>query len=857
MKITPDSNSNLPDYLQIFVKGHNEFKADIDHIISYHKQDDTFKTRDQYSQSLFGNTTMWLNKKQIEKEFYLSVECFETPCNYSVYIIPQEIPKLKLDEQYTYYVTEENTEMTFVISGTPTYAPEKSARPTENNVVSVWAKGSKEIKTILTGIDGLDNVKHSKYEGYLVKLKEMKEFEYTLTVSGKPGDLITIGSQFIDGNNICPLFIYKNGYEMTGFLKKNFKEKQCFRIYDVMNRSFNKIYWDNNAAELSFLGKNAQYKSTLYCLGVPANAEYDEIFFSFHFLLYSNIQKELIKYPYSYLGKSYPRFIFENETIGLVATEPDKDYNYLTYSINSTIGDVKVSLVECDNYPFCDINKDVHSKGISLINYNAFYSYVYKKEERDKEITAISKKQNIFVITCEKSGIVYCPVYVNIYTDKDIVYVEPKTIVKRFTREGNEEKFLISQKYFSKTNVIYLNIEVFTGDIDIIINGAEYKEYNYQKNHKLFVITGKSIEFMVTIKAKTNSAYSLKYTRANRKENELSFEFMDNFVAGTHYLLNSNFSNLNFVLVENQDNEHLPDFTNYKYDFTLVPLNCKMSVKRETKSSTYVDLEDKGGFYQELFVYKNVNIYDLVKYKINVEEKKENEECLFYASLYIMEDIDFLNKITLIDNVTLPYVYSPDNYNRTFIYAHSILEHYAFFNFTMIPDQKYQVTMRINDENLNDAEGKQTVNKTSTYILTKDGAKRWCNKNINQPCKLSINFYQMDHEKPAVFYLGVIPYGVKPVYPSTDPETPKEPEPETPKEPEPEPVPGSASDNNQSPKNTSVFSVTFVSLLVIFVAIAAIITVYIIFRCRRKSANQEYIDNLQNIALNQEMVLSD
>ena len=362
---------------------------------------------------------------------------------------------------------------------------------------------------------------------------------------------------------------------------------------------------------------------------------------------------------------------------------------------------------------------------------------------------------------------------------------------------------------------------------------------------------------MVTIKAKTNSAYSLKYTRANRKENELSFEFMDNFVAGTHYLLNSNFSNLNFVLVENQDNEHLPDFTNYKYDFTLVPLNCKMSVKRETKSSTYVDLEDKGGFYQELFVYKNVNIYDLVKYKINVEEKKENEECLFYASLYIMEDIDFLNKITLIDNVTLPYVYSPDNYNRTFIYAHSILEHYAFFNFTMIPDQKYQVTMRINDENLNNAEGKQTVNKTSTYILTKDGAKRWCNKNINQPCKLSINFYQMDHEKPAVFYLGVIPYGVKPVYPSTDPETPKEPEPETPKEPEPEPVPGSASDNNQSPKNTSVFSVTFVSLLVIFVAIAAIITVYIIFRCRRKSANQEYIDNLQNIALNQEMVLSD
>ena len=120
---------------------------------------------------------------------------------------------------------------------------------------------------------------------------------------------------------------------------------------------------------------------------------------------------------------SYPRFIFPNETIGLMTMEPDKDYNYLAYSINSTIGNIKVSLVECNNYPFCEINKDVHSKGISLINYNSFYSFVYNKDERNNEITAISKKQNIFVITCENSEIPYCPTFVNIYTDKDIVYI--------------------------------------------------------------------------------------------------------------------------------------------------------------------------------------------------------------------------------------------------------------------------------------------------------------------------------------------------------------------------------------------------------------------------------------------------
>ena len=478
----------------------------------------------------------------------------------------------------------------------------------------------------------------------------------------------------------------------------------------------------------------------------------------------------------------------------------------------------------------------IHSKGISLINYNSFYSFVYNKDERNNEINAISKKQDIFVITCENSEIPYCPTFVNIYTDKDIVYIEPKTIIKRFTKKGNEVKFLISQKYYSKTNVIYLNIEVFSGDIDITINGAEYKEYNYQKNNKLFIFTGKLIEFMVIIKAKTNSAYSIKYTRANRKEKELNFEFMDNFLVGTNYLLNTNFSNLNFVLVENMDNMHIPNYLNYKYDFTFLPLNCKMSVQRESQNSNYINLEEKNGFYQELFIYKNVNIYDLVKYKINVKEKKENEECLFLVSLYIMEDFDYLNKITLIDNLTQPFVYSPDNYNRTFIFPHSILEHYAFFNFTLIPNQKYNVTLKINDEDIEEIYGKQIINQTSTYIVGKSGVNRWCTKNKNQPCKLSLNFFQHNHEKPAIFYLGLIPYGVKP-------------EPESP------------SDNNQPNKrnnSSSLFNIVLVSFIIFFVLIVIIILVgLLIIRHRKKSANQVNLDNLKNIPLNQEMVISD
>ena len=114
LKIIPKENIVLPNYIKIFVKGYNEVNVDLNHIISYY-QDESLEDRKQLAQSLYGNTTMWLNKKQIENEFYLTVDCFEEPCNYTIDIIPKDICELPLNEQFTYYVSEDNQEMKFRI----------------------------------------------------------------------------------------------------------------------------------------------------------------------------------------------------------------------------------------------------------------------------------------------------------------------------------------------------------------------------------------------------------------------------------------------------------------------------------------------------------------------------------------------------------------------------------------------------------------------------------------------------------------------------------------------------------------------------------------------------------------------
>ena len=601
-KIIPKKGINLPNYLRIFVKGYNETKVDLNHIISYY-QDEYLEERKQLAQSLFGTTTMWLSKKQIENEFYLTVDCYVEPCNYTIDIMPKDICELPLHEQLTYYITEENKEMKFKISGTPSFCEvSKNLELKNKNVITITAKGSKKIESVLEGVEGLNYVKHSSYEAYLVELKkskELEEFEFTLTVKGQLGDLITIGSFFSDGTvfNLCPIKNEKSGFEITGFLKKNFKSQNCFRVKAyAANFAHNSYSWDNIEVEHSVNG-NAYYDGyRVMCFDFPKNGEYDEIFYTYHFLLFNSYQKELIKYPVSYLGHNYRRNLWINETIGLLAVQPDNDFKYLTYNVNNTYGVVKASLITCYNYPFCEINQDLLSKGTPLINYNTF-SFSFNQTEISNKMTSISKKQNILLLYCtETFKEYYCGANQNIYSDKDISYIEPNTIYTRYSRKNNIERFEINQGYDKNIKVIYLNIEMYNGDINININFKDYKEFSYE-NKKLFIIKGESIKFTFFIESFQNSVYSISYCKG---------ENVGPFMPGANYFLNlKDFKNeLNFTI---KLNNLYFDSNTYKYYFDLYPINnCSINVKKENKNNNnFEDLEEKNGFFNDIFFAKD------------------------------------------------------------------------------------------------------------------------------------------------------------------------------------------------------------------------------------------------------------
>ena len=89
---------------------------------------------------------------------------------------------------YTYYVTEENKDMTFLINliAINNYVP-----ISDKNKISIWARSSNNITSKLEP-NSYTNLITDKYQAYLLYRNEIDfDKNYYLKVEGNIGDLIT------------------------------------------------------------------------------------------------------------------------------------------------------------------------------------------------------------------------------------------------------------------------------------------------------------------------------------------------------------------------------------------------------------------------------------------------------------------------------------------------------------------------------------------------------------------------------------------------------------------------------------------------------------------------------------------
>ena len=721
-------------FLQIIVQGN--FPPDTsnknNYIISYYKQESNFEERNQFSKSFQGQSIMWLNNAQIKQTFFLSIECQNIPCDYSLSIIPKKLMDLSLNQKYTYYVTEENKQNRFILD----IIPPKNLNFSASNIVQVWAKGGKNLVTILNG-DKFEKFK--KYNGYIIEIENNEHIRLILNVDATIGDLVTIGVIFFeDGiSNIYENSSLEELIELDTLVKKDIFEKSCYKL---PNTEYKKYYNLNYLTERDIDLYSHNIYDNMICGDLHPNL--DEDFYSIQYTLKN--RKSIILYNPIFYGPQYNAYIYQGESMAVIPIQPDNDYNFLNYYVYAIGIKKEIHIYDCDLYPLCTFDRNNAEKITQMDGYYNSYSYSFNKNQFEDKLKPINKKQKVLVLTClngvQRKDNYYCIFLINLYTDKTKIQFGQIFNQYRFSKEGNEDNFIINKNVFKSSNEEhgYINIETISGGISVIIYDNNNKIYEIN-NKKLFIIDKSIDNFPFQIKANKNSVYYLNYygVRDNNYENS-QFYAMHN----GNYLFN----------LKKNENLHLQIYTlpseklitqNYPIFAGFYPLGCQIDGVRnffenftECYNSYLEPIPKKNDFYQ--FIYKGSEFEYGEFYQDGFYVNKtanENDTCLFYSSFFILADEKQEGGIILEHNIPRRVSFTQKYNELNFTYPHTEMNNDLNIHLTLLNEGKYKVNIFIREERLEIEYG---VNGNTDISLKALTLKDIC-KDFNQLCRIYIN----------------------------------------------------------------------------------------------------------------------
>ena len=722
------SEDYYTNYIKIKVESNNEVA------ISFYQKDSDFKERKQLSYNFSNSTFMWLNKTQFNKYFYFSINCKPSSyCNYDIYIYKKRYAELNIGDIYTYYVTEENKNMTFLIN---TDFLKYNDSIYDKSKISIWARGSNNNINSKLEPNSFTNIINDKYQAYLLYINEINvNIYYYLKVEGNIGDLINVGYLLFDENNICPI-IFDLGTEITGFFKEKIFETNCFRFYGANNDSFNQFIYDfdmgNSLIEKNFINdKNC----TLVCLNFNKKYRYEEYLYSLQY-----VRKEInnrIKYLVSPLiiGKNYKITLNEGETIGLIPTKPDIDFNFITYHANSLLDTCNYAVLECSNYPLCNFI----SLNQNSLKYNdGSYSISYTKNEYNN-ITPISQNQKILLINSISNNLIN----VNFYTNKNKIFIFPQFTFYNYLRKNNEDNLLINPPYNKDTLPdspnIYLSLEILTGNaiINFETPKSSYLETIQNNTKKSFIFRFiQKNENLLKIKANKNTVYSIIYLLEDSKNQRLTgnyiFPIGNNFlyeiknISGENYHFNNKINYLGFI------------YTYFKFH----PINCKIEVENNNAHKTLKKHKD---FHYS--IEKGIKEYS---FKIKRADLYNKKSCLVYVSTFNEDNDIFRKQFFILSNNISHYHFLQDNNNAVFLYYHSEIDNDLLVNFKMNHSNIYKQIYRYKYSFLSCYYLLYYINNSYSYIdnitiyynqsfkIYSSKVRQYC-KNENQFCL--IKFY--------------------------------------------------------------------------------------------------------------------
>ena len=735
--------SNSSNYLKIEAKGFGE-QTKINHIISYHKKETGLNEREQLSQSGNETTIMFLNKKQIEEDFYISIQCDKTPCNYSLALLSSEYAELSINDAISYYVTEANKEMKFKIFTDPISFFKHDTLSTKY-FFTVYAIGSLEVNSTLENVTGshkdkenttTENVtvrnlevestienstnytKHTNYSAYLIKLDYINEVEeFILTVNGKQGDMINIGSYFIKDEVSSKKLILTDRF-VYGYLKKNLSQKICFEMPEERSSSYNYAFVGNLDKPLLTTGyfHRDDYTYIYYsCIEIPNAADYDEyvyymqVYDSSNSKLFNSLQPQI-------LGSSFISQLETEKNQSLFFNLVDKSFfNYEAFVLQ---GDLETFYIECNNFPLCELDTNSTNTTKKIYSINHFANLVLD-EKKLQNISPISQKQYIILNKCKRGYFDYKCVFMNYgYSNNRKITMNKKCTYHKYLLKNSlsvvkfspfpidnlngksEYGCLIGDDNdeFDK-NYYVVSIVVYSGSLDVTVEGeSKTIDPEISENNKqfLFNITKNNIsDAIINIKAKQNSFYSIiaiggaKYEKITSNSHQ---GYLNIISSGSCVLGLKNQKENDLILSNN--------YYNYGSGYYYMGLkfhNCKFNVTKKigfTTSESNVEVKDN--YYQDILS----SGASRRSYSINRIEENTNSKCFVNINSYKIKNYYIL------DSINTEEIFLMDNVAQKFIFDHS----YNYIQF-LYPNVEIEKDLNVEIKNPNKA------NFTVTYYF--------------------------------------------------------------------------------------------------------------------------------------------
>ena len=570
----------------------------------------------QSAKSYIRNATMWLNKAQISKEFYLSFECRASPCKYSFLIEPKDKVELKIGETYTYYVNEQSLKMSFSIEGSPL-----SYFPYDNNTefkLSVWAKGYKKI-------DSKIDEKTRDENAYIITNLTDNNFNFLLEVSGTQGDLINVGALLFDNNNICqtPIKSFK-GEEINGIFDANEKNQVCFIFEDS---DLNILYsYGSSVKRYTELSEQEHNSQKIRCLN-----KNNDNFYSFHIAK----NKDDLNILNALIGKSYNLEMKEGEKIGIIPMiYAEGNSNYLTYHIKKSSGVYNSDIFSLIDYPFYNISKAEKLEG------SYFVSYI--NDELRDFYSPIGSNQKLLLISCVKDS---CSININIFDYNTRISVNKLMPFYNYIRKDTENKLQLSDLDSGFNYMLFF--ESLSGPNDQFT--LDFGNLTQIDNKGIYEIKPNVSQnlFNLNLKSKENHIYNLAAIKFEENSNEGLITA--HLISDINYMFKFNNKTQKYHIDLSRLN------SNQEYYLFINSRECNIDLDNNNNEIIKIENNSYGYFYNS-----NSN-KELMVTKVN----SNAENCRFDISLFqYKQSNNELNYIILSKDQPHIFVFYKDGYKQ-------------------------------------------------------------------------------------------------------------------------------------------------------------------------------------------------